>query len=290
MKDQTLQIGNQQAEMLTEIGAYLRYLRQDQGLSLENVAAKTLIPVRLLLAIEEGNLERLPEPVYVQGFIRRYADAMGADGTEIANAFPAELSPKYTKPSWKGRIEAQLRPLHLYVLYTLLVVGAVSGLSYALNRSSGQAARYAIPPQQTAGQPLAQAANEFYGPPSPTQAAATASSKTGQTPSPTPISNKPVRVSLTIKGQQSWLRIVVDGKTEFEGILSQGTQRAWVANKQVTIRAGDAGAVVVTHNEGTPKPIGDPGAVDEVTFDANSQANQKSLESSALAVSGLGLL
>lgn len=262
MNEQTLLLVNEQAELLTEIGAYLRNLRQHQEISLEDVASTTLIPVRTLAAIEEGDLKRLPEPVYVQGFIKRYADAIGVDGTEFANAFPTNVALRPNKSSWRGRVEAQLRPVHLYLLYTMLVVGAVSGLSYLLNRSTDQLPRYTASTQ--AASPVnPQVLGEVYGPPVPGRAANLAPVKTAK---PSVISDKPVRVSLTVKGQQSWLRIMVDGKTEFEGMLPQGTQRSWVGNEEVTVRAGDAGAVEVSYNESQPKPLGQPGDVEEKTF------------------------
>lgn len=276
MKNQALQkMGNEQAELLAEIGAYLGQARQLQELSLETVAAITKIPVRTLQAIEDGNLEQLPEPVYIQGFIRRYADAIGADGAEIANAFPTGAIIKPVKPTWKHTFKAQLRPLHLYVLYMLLVVGAVSGLSYMLNRSANQTGRYAnLTKPVPAGQYVAPGSTEFYGPPAPTQIGKTATAKKTL---PT-VSGKPVRVGLTLTAQ-SWLRIVVDGKTEFEGVLPEGTQRTWEANKQVVVRAGDAGAVLVSHNEEKPQLMGEPGAVEEKQFDSSSHANGQSLVS-----------
>ncbi|MBF2027546.1 MAG: helix-turn-helix domain-containing protein [Oscillatoriales cyanobacterium C42_A2020_001] len=276
MKEQTLL--KEQTELLTEIGDYLRRLRQHEELSLEDVASITLIPVRTLSAIEDGDLNRLPEPVYVQGFIKRYADAIGMDGSEFANAFPTGVHSKPSKPSWRGTIEAQLRPFHLYLLYTLLVLGAVGGLSYLMNRSTNQLPRYASTPQSLAGQPVPQPLGEFYGPPTPAQAAS--NSPKAKAAIASPISDKPVRVSLTVKGQQSWLRIVVDGKTEFEGMLSQGAQRSWVANEQVTVRAGDAGAVEISYNESQPQPLGQPGDVQEKTFGKTSQASLNAIDDS----------
>lgn len=266
-----LPIHHEQARLLTEIGDYLRQLRERQELSLDEVASKTLIPVRLLTAIEAGDMDRLPEPVYIQGFIKRYGDAIGVDGTEFANAFPTGISRRPAKSSWRGTIEAQLRPVHLYVLYMLLVVGAVSSLSFLLNRSVGQNFRYATTASPIAGQPNLQP-GDFYGPPAPNQSAAPSASKVFKSSIPSPLSAKPVRVSLTVKGQQSWLRTVVDGKTAFEGMLQQGAQRTWAAEEEVTIRAGDAGAVEVSYNESQPKPLGEPGDVQEKTFGKPSQA------------------
>lgn len=273
MNDKTLQLSKEQAQLLAEIGTYLRRLRQEQPLSLEAIAAITLIPVKTLVAIEEADVTQLPEPVYIQGFIRRYADAIGADGTEIANAFPAQTDLKSPKPTWSSTVEAQLRPLHLYLAYMLLVMGAVSGLSYVLNRSSSQAFRYANLPQQP--EQLTARKVELYGLPLPSQKMMGAvvgkvADKTGL-PSTAAISNKPVRIGLAFKAQ-SWIRIVADGKTEFEGVLSEGAQQAWAAKQQITVRAGNAGGVLVSYNESPPKLLGEPGTVEEKTFEVQSQA------------------
>lgn len=291
MRDKTLQLTKEQTQLLAEIGTYLRDLRQEQALSLEAIAATTLIPVKTLTAIEAADVTQLPESVYIQGFIRRYADAIGADGTEIANAFPAQTDLRSPKPTWSNTVEAQLRPSHLYLIYMLLVMGAVSGLSYALNRSSAQVFRYANLPQQPGTGRLPTQKAELYGPPSPTQktTAAVASKANGKTglelPSITATSDKPVRIGLALKAQ-SWIRIVADGKMEFEGVLSEGAQQAWAAKQQITVRAGNAGGVLVSYNESPPKPLGEPGAVEEKTFEA-TQARLNLSEKPLVAASSL---
>jgi cytoskeletal protein RodZ len=75
---------------------------------------------------------------------------------------------------------------------------------------------------------------------------------------------------------QSWVRVVADGKTEFEGMLPEGTQRIWAADKEVTVRAGNAGGVLVSLNEGQAKPMGEPGTVEEVTFGSNNAQSASS--------------
>ncbi|XGV95838.1 MAG: helix-turn-helix domain-containing protein [Leptolyngbya sp. BL-A-14] len=267
MSNQMLQINLEQAERLKELGAHLQQFRQKQRISLETVALKTLIPVRLLAAIETGNVEQLPEPVYIQGFIRRYADAIGMNGIELSNAFPAQTNLKAPRASWRGTVQAQLRPLHLYLIYMALVIGAVSGLSYLLNRSST--------PQMTA------TSFEPSGPNNIARSSSlpTAESKPLETLTPPPQSQKSVRVGLTMTAQ-SWVRIVIDGKTEFEGVLAEGTQREWEANKQLILRAGNAGGIMVSFNNGAAKRLGEPGAVEEVTFGANTNAAQRSASTS----------
>jgi cytoskeleton protein RodZ len=74
-------------EQLQRISAQLKQAREQSGIALEEIAAKTYIPLRLLRAMDEGKFERLPEPVFVQGFIKRYGDEVGLDGSALAKEF-----------------------------------------------------------------------------------------------------------------------------------------------------------------------------------------------------------
>ena len=67
---------------LQEIGTRLKSARDNSGLSLSQINERTKIPFNHLEAIEQGNFDDLPEPVYVAGFIKRYADCVGLDGQQ----------------------------------------------------------------------------------------------------------------------------------------------------------------------------------------------------------------
>ncbi|MBD2576712.1 helix-turn-helix domain-containing protein [Oscillatoria sp. FACHB-1406] len=79
-----------QQSRLEEIGKYLFQMRQEQRLSLETIAQQTRIQKYQLEAIEQGNLSKLPPPVYVQGFIKLYAGYLGCNGRDLATTFPLE--------------------------------------------------------------------------------------------------------------------------------------------------------------------------------------------------------
>jgi len=66
----------EQAEKLAEVGARLKAAREAHDLSLADVSGKTKIQPRYLAAIEAGNLDELPAPVYTQGFIQRFAEVL----------------------------------------------------------------------------------------------------------------------------------------------------------------------------------------------------------------------
>ncbi|MEM1311752.1 MAG: helix-turn-helix transcriptional regulator, partial [Cyanobacteria bacterium P01_H01_bin.153] len=76
-----------QQEQLNSVGAYLRDLRKEKGTTIDEVANQIFIRPALVEAIETGDWESLPEPVFVQGFIRRYADYLGLNGKEVASQF-----------------------------------------------------------------------------------------------------------------------------------------------------------------------------------------------------------
>jgi hypothetical protein len=85
------------------------------------------------------------------------------------------------------------------------------------------------------------------------------------------VANAPVRVAVEMQ-DQSWLRITTDGEVTFEGVLKEGDTRTWTADEQVVIRAGNAGGVVVSFNEGAAESLGQPGVVTEVAFPPNETA------------------
>ena len=69
--------------------------------------------------------------------------------------------------------------------------------------------------------------------------------------------------------ERCWLKVMVDGKIAFEGILPKGTQRSWSGKEEVTIRAGNAGGVVISFNNEQQKVLGAPGKVEEITYTVN---------------------
>lgn len=263
MKENRLHLHQEQVRKLEELGARLRQFRTEQSIPLEEVAAQTRIQARLLNAIEEGKLDQLPEPVYIKGFIKRFAEALGLNGAEFANAFPAGSSLQRLRPSWRHIPVAQLRPFHLYLFYIVLVIGSVNGLSFLVSRSAQEAmnaAGYQSPAPQ-----LPQPSNSLQ-PSSQKNLKATKASEANQFSQ-----DGPVQVGVTLKAK-SWIRVVADGKTTFEGVLPEGTQRTWVADEKLIVRAGNAGGVLVEFNNEQAKQMGPLGQVQEVTFAANPRS------------------
>jgi len=262
-KSQAMNLLEQQGNKIKEIGFLLKEARQQNTVSLEELASQTLVRVGLLSAIENGNLKELPEPIYVQAIIRQYANFLGLEGDKLADSIPTKQLHLQKDQGWNLLLPmlTQLRPMHLYAMYVILMVIAVNSLSAIVDNSKQDNAPIALPPIQ----------EKVTNTPAP-------STKIATIPSPSPKPSQPIVVSVTLKSQ-SWLRVIADEQMLFEGVLDEGNQRVWTAQQKLSLRAGNAGALVVTFNENPPKPLGNLGEVQEITFtpetkpqaDANSQ-------------------
>ncbi|MEO0686572.1 MAG: RodZ domain-containing protein [Cyanobacteria bacterium J06649_11] len=249
----TTSIEEQRVEKLTEMGAQLKATREKYGFSLEDVVNYTKIPRKLVQGIEEANFDDLPEPVYIQGLIRQYAHALGFNGTEFANTFPIGTSRVVLKPVWKNPSFIKLRPVHFYLLYIFITIGSVSGLSTWLSGAT----MIANQNQQQ------QTTNSFVS----NKATPSEPESVAQTNSFSQ-SKKEVQIGVTLK-ESSWIRVIADGKTTFEGTLEEGSKRTWKAQKELTVKAGNAGGVLVSVNQQEAKKMGQPGKVEQLRVALN---------------------
>lgn len=72
---------------LKELGSRLKAEREQQGLTVEQMMELTKLSRVNVHAIEEGNKNDFPHPVYAKGFIKNYAKALGLDSEEIGKEF-----------------------------------------------------------------------------------------------------------------------------------------------------------------------------------------------------------
>ncbi|OKH47925.1 helix-turn-helix domain-containing protein [Calothrix sp. HK-06] len=274
-----------QIEQLREIGAYLRKRREDKSISIDEIAVHTRIRPAFIQAIEEGNAEVLPEAVFVQGFIRRYCDAIGIDGAALTTNFGDVFLPVPTESEPQDIEKKQSLYIPLAVPYILLLVAASLGLIYILvprrgtesvAQSKSNTTRTAVisktspvvslpnPTSSPTSSPIASAS------PSPTL---TSTPQTTPIPTPTPTIQAGEGVEVGVELQDSsWIRVKVDGNTDFEGTLNKGEKRTWKALKEVSIRSGNAGAVLVSPNKQPATAMGTQGSVREVKYTPETAA------------------
>lgn len=297
-----------QIEQLQSIGAHLRQVRQEQGLSLDVLANQIFIRPALLQALETGHGDQLPEPVFIQGFIRRYADALGLDGKAISQEFVVTPVGGYPAPEPVVSPAASEKP------------SSVSGDSPSIPAPVPVAAATPKPaPTQTMDKPrpvaplaaertftfplwLALGAGalvvgsllwavlgrnpnpETVTPPSaPTEDVETAADPTegsespeAVTPSPEPeppsvALEAPIVVTANLS-DRAWMSVVADGRTLYEGTPEGGYQETWTAQNSLVIRTGNAGGVSLAVNGADPVVLGQAGVVRTVTLTPDSTA------------------
>ena len=188
------------------IGGRLRRAREERGLSLDDVANQTRIPIRHLNHIELGEWDSLPGITYCVGFVRAYANMIGLDGAELSRELRDRLgevrsrapAPQYYEPADPSRVP----PRPLVLIAAVVAIALIA--AYAIWRSSlGDGA-----------EPVAE---------SPVQEQPAAPARPGPTPAAQPqaAAGQPVTLTAT---EEVWLRITdgAGGAALFEGIMQAG--------------------------------------------------------------------
>lgn len=73
------------------IGSILTDAREEAGLSTAELAKVTRIPRASLFALESGDFETLPAPVFVRGFLRAYCREVDLDPSEVLSRYDSHL-------------------------------------------------------------------------------------------------------------------------------------------------------------------------------------------------------
>jgi cytoskeletal protein RodZ len=155
------------------VGEQLRDARIRQGITLEDVAARTRIPTRHLQSIEDSEWSKLPAPTYSIGFAKSYAVVLGLDRTEIGDALKAEMGAGALAARPEAQVfepadPARVMPKWL-VLIALLALVAVAA-AFLWNRERGLsapdevAAEAEVPAEAVAAPVQAQPAGAPAGP------------------------------------------------------------------------------------------------------------------------------
>lgn len=221
-------------------GDRLRAAREEKGLSLEDIASQTRIPLRHLEAIEEGEWDRLPAPTYTIGFAKSYASAVGLDRNEIGDEVRDEMGGSRpavatTNEVFEPADPARTMPRWLVITAIAAIVLVVIAMTW-LNRR-------ALQEPQPAGVEAVEETPVAAAPPA------------GQQPAAVP--QGPVVLNAT---EAVWLQVYErGGRTLFEGELSAG-QRYQVPQtaSEPLLRTGKPEALRITVGDQVAPPVGPP--------------------------------
>lgn len=133
-------LSQEQQHQLQEISEKLTALRTEKYISLTQVADQTHIRLTYLQNLELLNFAELPEPIFIQGFIRRYAEYLGLDGHFWASKLTVdpqtikEEQPCQNSSKNSSKNLSDFYGLYictpLILIYVLLLLAASLGLFY----------------------------------------------------------------------------------------------------------------------------------------------------------------
>lgn len=78
-------------EGLSSFGERIKKARLNAGLTQEKVSQTLSVPLKYLENLENGELEKLPSPVYIKGFLRKYAKILEINTEALINEYEGEL-------------------------------------------------------------------------------------------------------------------------------------------------------------------------------------------------------
>jgi len=258
---------------MKEIGDLLRNTRLEKGLSLKDVQTETKIRQKYLEALEKGDFQVIPGEVYLKGFLRCYANALGLDGMELVERYKAlkagEAKPGETREEVlprapvtalsgapTGRRRSRWPPV---VAGFLLLVALVAGGLYGVAKRTPVAPGAGTPTTTTSGSP---------GPGKSAPTTPDTVSPGRAEPSPVARSIKveraetsPYQTNFTVQGvdrisllarftDRCWVQVTADGRVIFEGIPPVGQQFVWEAARELVIWAGYPSGLDLTLLEG----------------------------------------
>lgn len=129
---------NHHENLMENPGIQLGQLRQQKGYTVDYVASKLHLRIRIIELIEQGSFNLLPEPVFIKGYLRAYAKLLGASPEPFLALFNSQCVEEH-KPEralWQSKRQTH-KAEHFIRWFTLLFAVAVMiviGLWWQNNR------------------------------------------------------------------------------------------------------------------------------------------------------------
>ncbi|MFN9743276.1 MAG: helix-turn-helix domain-containing protein [Acidobacteriota bacterium] len=226
---------------MASLGQELKKRREEKGITIQQIAAGTLIGARFLRAIEEDDYSSLPGGVFNRAFVRKFANHIGMDESTALQLYEDQLvlqgvepAPKFEMgvENWDAPPTTGNGLLISLVVLVLLSVGA--GLAY----SYFYAAK--TPPEDLARtEPAA---------PESTPVASSAA----PTPTPTPVVEEPQIEGLQLRIETGtapcWMKIIRDSEPAEESIQQPGQSIEFAAREKLVVSLGNLPTLRVTIN------------------------------------------
>ncbi len=235
-------------------GQYLQAVRTEKRISLETVSEETRIRLETLQQIEEEDHRNLPDEVFVKGFLRAYANAIGASGDEVIRRYQLRLA-VYRKVALSEaallRSGKRFWTRLVLSLGTLALLIVISILAFSLIREHPQ-------PPPTPEIEASDKAAEAPGMNADPVEASPPETNSGNGLPPKPAAKLLLRVNTL---EETWLKIIIDDLVPMEYSLFPGDRIELEAGSGYNLLIGNAAGVELFLND---QPVAVPGKSGEV--------------------------
>ncbi|MDR7556356.1 MAG: helix-turn-helix domain-containing protein [Armatimonadota bacterium] len=251
------------------VGAQLRAARVARGLSLADLHARTKISARFLAALEDEAFDELPPPPYTCGYVRAVARELGLDGDALAAAVRVAMQPRgggLGHPVRSPLVPARLRSRSRRMLTTAATVAALAVVAFVAYFGH-QLRELGGPEPSVEGGVPSTVQSTPAGPrrDAPSGAGVAARPAVQQPADTGATADQGVVIEVQALGR-SWILVSNTTGRLFEGFVTAGETRRWQSDGPVTLRVGNAAAVVLVVNGRPLGPLGRPGEVVSRTF------------------------
>jgi cytoskeletal protein RodZ len=273
------------------IGQRLRTGREERGITPEQAAYRSKIPLQFLYALESDDYHLLPDPAYLIRPLHEYARVLGMDPVPLEAEFqqsirrppspslavippPEPASPiPWTQILWTLAAIAVLLPL---VFIALSLVSKRAGEQGSAPTPAAPLVEQAAPPAAapgggTEGHPAAPGSGATGAPARPGQPALPASAGSavrGPDPSAPPSAvaataeRAPRRLLLAATAfEPTWMRVRADGGEQREVLLQKGQTVRFGAERGFVVTVGNAGGIQLSLNGEALPSLGASGQV-----------------------------
>ncbi len=238
-----------------ELGDLLHRSREQSGITLEEIEATTRIKRTYLEALEAENFDIFPNQIAAQGFLRNYASALKLDAAYVLELYKQSRgrSAASQLSRFKNTSMMPLQHISPDLLIGFLAINVLMGAILCLVYY-----QYMTFPKMTSANSLPSSTAEVAillptPKPPPTNTPM-------YTAAPSPVTYTGVTVELVVF-DKSWVQVLIDEVKAFEGVLKAGERRGWTGDRQVSVRAGNAGGVEIIVNGQSKGLMGERGQV-----------------------------
>lgn len=247
---------------MEKVGARLKKMRLEKGLSIEEVQKKTKIHANILRAIEEDDFINL-SPIYVKGFLKIYCKFLEVDSAGFISDYmnlnkvsvssqpePKKAKDTHNEPSIPSEKKVSLRipadkirlilKLGGIFLAVVLVFGFL-GFTCSKVRSISKNKKSSAAVDKThVEKAKVTTKNKKVPPPKEKKTSA---------PVITPKQEIVSAIRVGIRAREDcYVKMTIDGKVVYQNVLRKGRFENWQAQKEIRFSLGNAGGVDVEVN------------------------------------------